>query len=83
LSKLPVSIDDILQDNESEEYHLVKVVDLIDLLNQAYEYGKKHWLDEENLNEFRTYALSQLKNYKKRFYFLDNFLESNKYLIEI
>ena len=66
MSKLPVSIDDILQDKESEEYHLVKLVDLIDLLNQANEYGKKHWLDEDNLHEFRTYALSQLKNYKKQ-----------------
>lgn len=82
LSKLPVSIEDILKDNESEEYHMVKVVDIIDLLNQANEYGKKHWLDEKTLNEFRTYALSLLKDYKKRFYFLEDFLESNRYLIE-
>jgi 5'-deoxynucleotidase YfbR-like HD superfamily hydrolase len=48
LGKVPLplkeDLDAILNDHHSEEYHIARVSDIIDLIFQAKEYSKKHWL---------------------------------------
>ena len=84
LSIFPTSglLEEILKDHSSDEYHLARVADLIDLLNQTYDYGEKNWLNEEQLERFSSSALNQLQEYvtENRFLFLEAFLEENKYL---
>lgn len=48
---------------------------LIDLLLQAKEYGKKYWIDENQLQGFQSHALEQLKQYEKQFSFLEKNLQ--------
>ncbi|MFX0185038.1 MAG: HD domain-containing protein [Candidatus Hodarchaeota archaeon] len=74
-------LEEILKDHSSDEYHLARVADLIDLLNQTYDYREKNWINEEYLEGFRLHALEQLQKYKNRFLFLEAFLKENKYLI--
>ena len=73
---LPVknSLNSILKDRESEEYHIARVSDLIDLLHQANEYHKKNWLDKNQYEKFRSHALKQLKQYENQFSFLEKYL---------
>jgi 5'-deoxynucleotidase YfbR-like HD superfamily hydrolase len=82
LSIFPTSglLEEILKDHSSDEYHLARVADLIDLLNQTYDYGEKNWLNEEQLERFRQRTSTELKKYCDRFLFLEAFLEENKYL---
>ncbi|MFX0170770.1 MAG: YfbR-like 5'-deoxynucleotidase [Candidatus Hodarchaeota archaeon] len=83
LTKFPSSesLEEILRENDSDEYHLVKIADLIDLLYQTYDYGEKQWLNKKQLNSFRQHALKQLQKYKDQFLFLDTFLKENSFLV--
>ncbi len=79
LRKVPLplksNLDVILYDHRSEEYHIARVSDLIDLIFQAKEYSKKHWLDENQIQGFKIHALQQLQQYKKQFSFLEKFIQ--------
>ncbi|MFW9855353.1 MAG: YfbR-like 5'-deoxynucleotidase [Candidatus Thorarchaeota archaeon] len=79
LSKLPSSLrgtlEEILLDTESEEYHLARVADLMDLLIQANAYGKKQFLDPGQVSEFRRYAREELEQYESKFGFLKPLIE--------
>jgi 5'-deoxynucleotidase YfbR-like HD superfamily hydrolase len=68
------SLNPLLRDHESEEYHIARVSDHIDLLHQANEYSKKKWLDKDQYEEFCSYALQQLKKYEDQFSFLKQYL---------
>lgn len=70
------SLDTILNDHQSEEYHIARVSDLIDLISQASEYRKKRWLDEDQFQGFKNHAISQLKKYDKQFSFLEEYLKA-------
>lgn len=78
LGKVPLplkeSFEEILNDKHCEEYHLVRVSDFIDLINQATEYRKKHWLDKNQFQGFKMRALQQLQQYEKQFSFLKKYL---------
>lgn len=78
MSNIPVPVKDsfnsLLRDHESEEYHMARVSDLIDLLHQTNEYWKKNWLDKNQFEKFRSHALQQLKQYESQFSFLKKFL---------
>ena len=69
------SLETLLTDRQSEEYHVARVSDLIDLISQAKDYRKKQWLDEDQFNGFRNHALHQLKKYEKEFSFLQEYLK--------
>ena len=79
LAKVPIplreSLETLLNDHQSEEYHLARVSDLVDLLYQAKEYRKRHWIDEDQFQSFRTHSLQQLKKYEKQFSFLPEYLK--------
>ncbi|MFW9778930.1 MAG: YfbR-like 5'-deoxynucleotidase [Candidatus Heimdallarchaeota archaeon] len=79
LSKFPSSIrgtlEEILLDTESEEYHLARVADLMDLIIQADAYGKKQFLNHEQVHEFGAYAREELEHYKPKFGFLKPLIE--------
>ncbi|MHA2225119.1 MAG: YfbR-like 5'-deoxynucleotidase [Candidatus Hodarchaeales archaeon] len=81
ISKIPLSIsnslESILKEQHCEEYQVVKVADLIDLIFQAKEYYKKHWIDEGQFQEFTSQALTHLKHYKDRFSFLKEYINSS------
>jgi 5'-deoxynucleotidase YfbR-like HD superfamily hydrolase len=68
------SLNPLLRDRESEEYHIARVSDLIDLLHQANEYRIKNWLDENQYQKFRSHGLQQLKQYENQFSFLKKYL---------
>ena len=70
--KNPLKI--LLKDHESEEYHIARVADLIDLLHQANEYAKKIWIDKNQHEQFHSHALQQLKQYENQFSFLKNYM---------
>ncbi len=72
---LKKSFDRLLNDHQSEEYRIARVSDLIDLIYQAKEYKKKHWLDEDQFQGFKIHALQQLKQYEKQFSFLQEILK--------
>ncbi|MFX0122018.1 MAG: HD family hydrolase [Candidatus Hodarchaeota archaeon] len=78
LSKVPPPVKDslkiILSDYESEEYHIARVSDLLDLLHQVNEYGKKQWVDKNQLEKFQSHALQQLKQYENQFSFLEKYI---------
>lgn len=78
LSNIPVpvkgSLCPLLRDHGSEEFHIARVSDLIDLLYQAKEYWKKNWMDEKLYKKFRSHALKKLKQYEKRFSFIEEYL---------
>ncbi|UCE12428.1 MAG: HD domain-containing protein [Candidatus Heimdallarchaeota archaeon] len=78
LTKVPAAVQDsfhsVMNDRQSEEYHLVRIADLLDLLIQAREFNKKHWLDENQYQGFKKHALEQLEQYKNQFSFLEEFL---------
>lgn len=78
LLKVPDSIKEsfslILRDHQSEEYHIARVSDLVDLINQARQYKRKHWLDENQFHGFVNHALRHLKQYQKQFHFLEEYL---------
>ena len=78
MSKIPRQVGDslspLLKDHESEEYHISRVVDLIDLLHQTNVYWKKKWLDKDQYDKFNSHALQQLKQYEKQFHFLKQYL---------
>lgn len=84
LSIFPTSglLEEILKDQSSEEYHLARVCDLIDLLIQTREYRSKQWISEDQLKYFETHALNQLEGYQRRFIFLEEFLKENYLLKE-
>lgn len=83
ISKFPSSesLEEILREKESEEYHLAKIADLIDLLYQTYDYGEKQWLNKKQFNRFRSHAINQLQKYRNQFKFLVAFLEENSFLL--
>jgi 5'-deoxynucleotidase YfbR-like HD superfamily hydrolase len=60
----------ILTDHNSEEYHIARIADLFDILNQSRDYEKKKWLDETQSEAFQTHAIHQLKNYEDQFAFI-------------
>ncbi len=73
------SLDTFLNDHQSEEYHIARVSDLIDLISQANDYRKKHWLDEDQFQGFKNHALHQLKQYEKQFSFLEDYLKELRF----
>ena len=79
LTKIPAIVEDsfhvVMNDHQSEEYHLVRVADLIDLLIQAREFNEKHWLDENQYHGFKKHTLEQLEQYKTQFSFLEGWLQ--------
>ncbi|MFX1284370.1 MAG: YfbR-like 5'-deoxynucleotidase [Promethearchaeota archaeon] len=79
LEKVPLllkeSFEKILNDKNSEEYHLARISDFIDLIHQSKEYRKKHWLDKNQFHEFKMHALQQLQQYKNQFSFLEKYLK--------
>jgi 5'-deoxynucleotidase YfbR-like HD superfamily hydrolase len=79
LGKVPLPLKDdldaILNDHRSEEYHIARVSDLIDLIVQTNNYSKKHWLDENQIQSFKINALQQLQQYKKQFSFLEKYIK--------
>ena len=78
ISKVPMPVKNPLKshlsDHESEEYQIARVADLLDLLHQAKEYGKKHWIDDNQLEKFQSHALQQLKQYENQFSFLEKYI---------
>ena len=78
MSNIPMQMKDslypLLKDHESEEYHISRVSDLIDLLHQTNVYWKKKWIDKDQYEKFRSHALQQLKLYENRFFFLKQYL---------
>lgn len=79
LGKVPLplkeSFERILNDQQSEEYHIARISDFIDLIHQANEYRKKHWLDKNQFQGFKMHALQQLQQYEKQFSFLEKYLK--------
>ena len=71
-------LEQILRDTESEEFHLARVADLMDLLIQTQDYGRKQFLDPEQYREFQTHARGQLEQYKTRFSFLETLLATQE-----
>jgi 5'-deoxynucleotidase YfbR-like HD superfamily hydrolase len=82
LSKFSSSIRGIVEqfllDTESDEYHLARVADLMDLLLQTNDYSKKKFLDQDQRRDFQGHARKQLGQYTTRFRFLKALLESGK-----
>ncbi len=68
------SFEKILTDHKSEEYHIARIADLFDIINQTRDYENKKWLDETQSEAFRAYAIQQLKQYENRFAFIKSFL---------
>lgn len=73
-SSVRETLQQILRDTESEEFHLARVADLMDLLIQTNAYGKKQFLDQEQCQEFQTHAREKLEQYKAKFGFLKTLL---------
>lgn len=78
MSNIPEQVKDFLyplmKDHESEEYHISRASDLIDLLHQTNVYWKKKWIDKDQYEKFRSHALQQLKPYETQFFFLKQYL---------
>ncbi|UCG02306.1 MAG: HD domain-containing protein [Candidatus Heimdallarchaeota archaeon] len=74
--QIPVkdSLESLLRDHGSEEYHIARVADLFELLHQANEYWKKRWIDMNQYEQFSSHALKQLKPYENQFSFLEKYL---------
>jgi len=79
IAKLPVNMKEsfsvVLNDQESEEYQLVRAADLIDLILQTEDYVKKCWLDKPQEKEFKEYSLKELKRLSLKFYSVQQILE--------
>lgn len=60
----------ILTDHKSEEYHIARVADLFDILNQSRDYEKKNWLDKSQSEAFQKNAIRKLKKYEDQFVFI-------------
>ena len=78
VEKLPDSLKssflEVLNDKKSEEYHIARIADLVDLLNQARDYRNKNWIDKKQFESFKTHAILNLKNYENQFSFIKNLL---------
>lgn len=78
VEKLPDSLKnsflEVFADKNSEEYHIARIADLIDLLNQARDYRNKNWIDKKQFESFKAHAILNLKNYENQFSFIKNFL---------
>jgi len=78
MSNIPIQVKEFLYplliDHESDEYHISRVSDLIDLLHQTKVYWGKNWIDKNQYEKFRTHALQRLKIYEKQFFFLKQYL---------
>ena len=71
IENIPKSVQNpmlkLMQDRESEEYHIAKAADLFDLYFQATEYYNRNWIDEILYKKFTTKTLARLKAYEKQF----------------
>ena len=78
VEKLPDSLKssflEVLTDKKSEEYHIARIADLVDLLNQARDYRNKNWIDKKQFESFKAHSIQNLKNYENQFSFIKNFL---------
>ncbi len=74
-NSLKSSFLEVLTDKKSEEYHIARIADLVDLLNQAKDYRNKNWIDKKQFESFKTHAILNLKNYENQFTFIKNFLK--------
>ncbi|WP_455140544.1 YfbR-like 5'-deoxynucleotidase [Candidatus Hodarchaeum mangrovi] len=61
------SIYKLMKDRKSEEYHIAKAADLLDLYFQAVEYFNRNWIVESQYKKFTKKTLSKLKGYEKQF----------------
>jgi len=61
------SIYKLMKDQDSEEYHIAKAADLVDLYYQADEYFSRNWINESQYMKFIKNSLSKLKGYEKQF----------------
>ena len=64
------SFKKILTDHKSEEYHIARVADLFDILNQSRDYEKKKWLDKSQSEAFQKNAIHKLEKYEDQFAFI-------------
>jgi len=69
------SLESLFDDQDSEEFQIVKISDYFDLLIQARYYSQKHWINEQDTLSFQNHALNKLKT------FFDNFLFLKPHLI--
>ncbi|MFX0084426.1 MAG: YfbR-like 5'-deoxynucleotidase [Candidatus Hodarchaeota archaeon] len=78
VKKTPINLRDsfrkILTDHKSEEYHIARIADLFDIINQTRDYEKKKWLDGAQSEAFQVQAIQQLKQYENQFAFIKLFL---------
>jgi 5'-deoxynucleotidase YfbR-like HD superfamily hydrolase len=78
IKKIPDSLKspflEVLFDHESEEYHIARIADLVDLLNQARDYRNKTWIDKKQFAAFRGHAIQNLQKYENQFGFIKNVL---------
>lgn len=85
VEKIPDSLKDsfleVLTDKESEEYHIARIADSVDLLNQAGDYRNKNWIDKKQFESFKAHAILNLKNYENQFTFIKNLLNEFSVLI--
>ncbi len=81
LAKFPAKIsnfiEEILQDHKSDEYHLVRIADLLDLLLQTNNYSNKSWLNKLETKKFQNHAINLIMQYSKQFKFLIPYLKES------
>jgi len=81
-SSIGTSLKSLFNDQDSEEYQVVKISDYIDLLHQARYYSQKHWIKKQDTLSFQNHALNKLKTLFEDYLFLKPYLTREGFLKE-
>jgi putative hydrolase of HD superfamily len=76
------SLESLFNNQNSEEYKLVKISDYYDLLVQTRYFAQKHWINEQDTISFQNLAISKLKFYFDDFLFIKTKLIREGFLKE-
>ena len=76
------SLQSLFENQDSEEYQLVKISDYYDLLVQNRYYSQKHWISEKDSQSFSKHALEKLESFYSAFLFLRPHLIQEGFLNE-